>query len=46
MKIIDAHAHIFPKKIADKAVQSISDFYETPMTHKGYAESLKESGIR
>ncbi len=44
MKIIDTHAHIFPKKIADKAVQSISDFYETPMTHHGYAESLIKSG--
>ena len=44
MKIIDAHAHIFPEKIADKAVQSISNFYETPMMHKGYAESLINSG--
>ena len=44
MKIIDIHAHIFPEKIADKAVKSISDFYETPMQHKGYAESLIKSG--
>ncbi len=44
MKIIDAHAHIFPEKIANKAVQSISDFYETPMKHSGYAESLVKSG--
>ena len=44
MKIIDTHAHIFPKKIADKAVQSISDFYKTPMQHHGFAESLIKSG--
>lgn len=44
MKIIDTHAHIFPEKIADKAVKSISDFYETPMKHRGYAESLIKSG--
>lgn len=44
MKIIDTHAHIFPEKIADKAVQSISDFYETPMKHRGCAESLVKSG--
>ncbi len=44
MKIIDTHAHIFPQKIADKAVNSISEFYETPMKHHGYAESLIKSG--
>lgn len=44
MKIIDVHAHIFPDKIADKAVQSISDFYATPMQHKGVSEALIESG--
>lgn len=44
MKIVDAHAHIFPEKIADKAVQSISDFYTTPMQHRGLSEALIESG--
>ncbi len=44
MKIIDTHAHIFPQKIADKAVNSISEFYKTPMKHHGYAESLIKSG--
>lgn len=44
MNIIDTHAHIFPPKISEKAVGSISDFYETPMQHKGEAEALLESG--
>ena len=46
MKIIDAHAHIFPSKIADKAVESISHFYETPMKHRGSSEALIESGSK
>lgn len=44
MKIIDAHAHIFPAKIAERAVQSISDFYDVPMLHAGSSEALIESG--
>lgn len=45
MKIIDAHAHIFPAKIAEKAVQSISDFYSgAEMTHIGSSEELIKSG--
>lgn len=49
MKIIDAHAHIFPQKIAAKAVQSIGDFYGIPMDAPGAAEnllqSMKEGGV-
>lgn len=44
MKIIDVHAHIFPTKISEKAVQSISDFYEIPMQHSGSNKELIESG--
>ena len=45
MKIIDAHAHIFPPKISEKAVKSIGDFYEISMTsNKGTSEALIESG--
>ena len=45
MKIIDTHAHIFPDKIAQKAVKSISDFYDgTVMTHIGSSEELIKSG--
>lgn len=45
MKIIDSHAHIFPEKIAQKAGESISDFYNgTEMHHVGTADALLESG--
>lgn len=40
MKIIDAHAHIFPTKIADKASKSIGDFYEMDMDSDASLESL------
>lgn len=43
MEIIDAHAHIFPQKIAAKAVQSIGAFYDIPMDAPGAAENLLES---
>ena len=42
MKIIDAHAHIFPQKIADRAVQSIGAFYDIPMDDGGTADILLE----
>ncbi len=45
MKVIDAHAHIFPDKIVDKAVKSISDFYHSiPMQHTGRIQELIDSG--
>lgn len=45
MKIIDAHAHIFPEKIAGAACDSISDFYDgVPMAHGGTAADLLKSG--
>lgn len=45
MKITDVHAHIFPPKIAEKAVKSIGDFYEIPMTSSnGTSEALLKSG--
>lgn len=45
LKIIDAHAHIFPFKIAEKAVQNIGSFYGIPMrTSVGTAEELIKSG--
>ncbi|WP_242861446.1 amidohydrolase family protein [Cellulosilyticum ruminicola] len=43
-KIIDSHAHIFPEKIADKAVESIGGFYDLPMAHKGNIQALITSG--
>ncbi|MEA5012634.1 MAG: amidohydrolase family protein [Angelakisella sp.] len=44
--IADAHAHIFPQKIAQKAVGSIGSFYNIPMCHEGVAHALVESGNR
>lgn len=45
-KIIDSHAHIFPEKIADKAVASIGSFYNLPMQHSGTSEVLLASGSK
>ncbi len=45
MRIIDAHAHIFPEKIADRACGAISDFYGgVPMDCRGTAETLLAAG--
>lgn len=47
MKIIDAHAHIFPEKIAEKAVASIGSFYNMDeMSHRGTTDALLESGSK
>jgi len=40
MRIIDAHAHIFPAKIAFKASESIGNFYGIPMHSDASPESL------
>lgn len=43
--IMDAHAHIFPMKIAAKATRAIGDFYDIPMdSDQGLAETLVEEG--
>lgn len=42
MKIADAHAHIFPAKIAEKAGGAIGDFYNTPMHHIPTVQILLE----
>ena len=44
--IIDAHAHIFPDKIAAKAVKGIGSFYDLKMYHNGTLEELFESGAK
>lgn len=48
MQITDAHAHIFPAKIARKATQAIGRFYgeEDAMRGDGTQERLKESYAR
>lgn len=49
MEIIDFHAHIYPEKIAEKAVRSIGDFYNLDMGMDGTTSQLcqigKEAGI-
>lgn len=39
-KIIDAHTHIFPDKIAEKATQAVGDFYDLPMDGVGTKDHL------
>lgn len=38
--IIDCHTHVFPQKIAQKAVESIGEFYQIPMSRTGSMEEL------
>ncbi len=42
--IIDAHCHIFPDRIADKAVEMTRDFYETPAAGRGLVDDLIAMG--
>ncbi|MFA7636614.1 MAG: amidohydrolase family protein [Monoglobales bacterium] len=44
MKIIDAHAHIFPTKIAAKATKSIGSFYESDMFADASVKNLTSAG--
>lgn len=44
MKVIDFHAHIYPEKIAGKAVQAIGNFYHIDMSSRGTAGGLVENG--
>ena len=41
--VIDFHTHIYPDKIAEKAVGNIGEFYEIPMQGKGTVDDLLES---
>ena len=43
MTVIDVHAHIYPEKIASKAVDAIGSFYSTSMYGKGTSEHLLSS---
>ena len=44
MRIIDAHAHIFPDKIALKASANIGRFYDIPMYTDAMASTLLREG--
>lgn len=43
-EIIDAHAHIFPEKIAENATANTGVFYNLPMSGCGVSRNLIESG--
>ena len=43
-KIINAHCHIYPDKIADKAVIGIRDFYDLDMSLNGKIDDLLKDG--
>jgi len=43
-RIIDAHVHIFPEKIAEKATESIGNYYRIPMFANGTIEDLISNG--
>lgn len=45
-EIFDAHTHIFPSKIAEKATQSIGSFYKIPMSELGSTEELLKHGAQ
>lgn len=40
----DAHAHIYPGKIAEKATASVGDFYHIPMQNVGLPHVLAQRG--
>ena len=46
MDVVDFHTHIYPEKIASKAVASIGEFYGIGMKGAGTPEGLLESGRR
>ncbi len=45
-KIIDAHCHIYPDKIAEKAAKSTGSFYGVEMCYDGKVSTLLEAGDR
>ena len=48
-EIWDAHCHVYPEKIAQRAAESIGAFYDVPMHHAGSVpvllERMAEGGI-
>ena len=42
--IIDCHCHVYPDKIASKAVESIGNFYDLEMFYDGRYSTLVEHG--
>ncbi len=44
--IIDSHCHVYPDKIADKAVEGIGKFYDLSMYYDGRYSTLVEFGSK
>ena len=44
--VIDAHCHIYPDKIADKAAHATARFYMLPATYDGELSTLLEAGAK
>ncbi len=44
--IIDSHCHIYPDKIAERAVEGIGKFYDLPMCYDGRYSTLTEEGAK
>ena len=44
--VIDAHCHIYPDKIADKAAHATARFYTLPATYDGTLSTLLEAGAK
>lgn len=44
--IIDAHCHIYPDKIAEKASQATGGFYDIPMAFDGKVSTLMREGAK
>lgn len=44
--IIDSHCHIYPDKIASRAVEGIGKFYDLPMYYDGKFSTLVEAGSK
>ena len=42
MKIFDAHVHVFPEKIAEKATKATGDYYGVAMYSVGNVENIKK----
>ena len=45
-KVINSHCHIYPEKIASKAVKGIRDFYDLDMSLNGKVDNLIEDGSK
>lgn len=43
IKIIDCHAHVFPDKIADKAIENLTNYYNMPWSGNGTLSQLLKS---